>query len=546
MMFSTTGNTRTEGDESRLPGSSNHLSPLHESDRNYRRSRSGRLTWFMAAGLAVLIIVWIVLAFAFHHVRFAILAPRTEIGVEAVSALARLFGALVLSLFPPDKGGMRLRWVAAGFVILGLGGLAFGYLPPLVNNTYDINTSMYAWLVVQATACGLFVIGLVPKSPPRFTRWSGLTSLAVFFLLSAGSVVFADELPRLSHVTSPEVSVLRNDAMLSGLTGWHWLLSSIPLGLAIAALVGEARNRRDDTLRGWLVVAVVFLAGSQIHNMFWPSVYSPVLTTATLLRLAFTIVVVIGGIWELRLIALERATLLAVEQENSRRLRELAVLKADFTAMVAHELGSPLSAIRRLSEMLATGCITADRQSRALTAIQTQLDVLSALIADVQASAVIERDDFVVHTRPVPLDALLAEVIAFASSLPGEHPFTVSPSLHVQVRADPERIGQVLRNLLSNSAKYSPPRSPIQLMATRQMGRVRIEVTDHGYGIHPDDLNRIFEKFGRGRDRSGRKVSGVGLGLYLSRRILRAHGTDLAVNSELGIGSTFTFELEIV
>ena len=74
-------------------------------------------------------------------------------------------------------------------------------------------------------------------------------------------------------------------------------------------------------------------------------------------------------------------------------------------------------------------------------------------------------------------------------------------------------------------------------------GRVRIEVVDHGSGIHPDDVVRIFEKFGRGRDARGRKVAGVGLGLYLLRRIMQAHGSDLTVDSELGEGSVFGFEL---
>ena len=67
--------------------------------------------------------------------------------------------------------------------------------------------------------------------------------------------------------------------------------------------------------------------------------------------------------------------------------------------------------------------------------------------------------------------------------------------------ADPERIGQVLRNLLSNAAKYSPEGTPIELRVIGKEGRVRIEVADHGQGIHPDDVPRIFEKFGRGRDR---------------------------------------------
>jgi signal transduction histidine kinase len=71
-------------------------------------------------------------------------------------------------------------------------------------------------------------------------------------------------------------------------------------------------------------------------------------------------------------------------------------------------------------------------------------------------------------------------------------------------------------------------------------------VVDEGFGIHPDDLPRIFDKFGRGRDPTGRKVRGFGLGLYVSRRIIQAHGSPLIVDSKPGKGSTFALELEVV
>jgi signal transduction histidine kinase len=104
----------------------------------------------------------------------------------------------------------------------------------------------------------------------------------------------------------------------------------------------------------------------------------------------------------------------------------------------------------------------------------------------------------------------------------------------------------VLRNLLSNAAKYSPDGAPVEMRALRDERFVRIEVADHGSGIHPDDMRRIFEKFGRGRDEEGHEVQGVGLGLYLSRGILRSHGSELEARSTPGEGSVFSFELEAV
>jgi signal transduction histidine kinase len=130
--------------------------------------------------------------------------------------------------------------------------------------------------------------------------------------------------------------------------------------------------------------------------------------------------------------------------------------------------------------------------------------------------------------------------------VPGAHPVSIENAPDTMVLANPERIGQVLRNLLTNAAKYSPPGTPITLRASCQGDRVHIEVIDRGDGIHPEDLSRIFEKFGRGRDQVGRRSPGIGVGLYLSRRIIEAHGSELTVDSTLGVGSVFAFALEVV
>jgi signal transduction histidine kinase len=237
--------------------------------------------------------------------------------------------------------------------------------------------------------------------------------------------------------------------------------------------------------------------------------------------------------------------LLAAEQEHSRRLSELATLKADFTAMVAHELGSPLLAIRVFANMLAADKLNPDARAQVVAAMQAEANMLNALLTDVQNAVNVERIDFTVHPRPVPLSALLADAAAYAKTLPGRHPLTTTLATDMLVMADPERISQVLHNFLSNAAKYSPEGAPINLRARLDMGRVRIEVADTGCGIHPDDLPRIFEKYERGRDYAGHKVGGVGLGLYLSRRIVEAHGTVLTAASKLGVGSEFSFTLEL-
>jgi len=460
-----------------------------------------------------------------------------------------MFGALVLVLFLSGEGGQRLRWVAAGLVVLGLGGLVFGYAEPAILGTpADPEVAIYAGALVRLLASVLLVAGLLSWRPPSLGKRSAVAVLVLF-----GAIVVAvealDELTALPPVARVEEAGTL--AVLGGAplwpTGWEWALSVVPLFLSVAAVVGAARLSARRMLPEWLVVALVLFAGAQLHNVFWPSTYGAVLTTADVLRLAFAATIAGGGIYELHRVARERAVLLAAERRRSDLLGELALMKADFTAMVAHELASPLLAVRSLGEMLATGQLGRAERVRVLEKLQGQVDRLDALVADVRASAAVERDDFAVEPRRVSVRALLDEAAAFAESLPGDHPLAVADETRdEEVWADPRRTGQVLRNLLSNAAKYSPKGTPVGLRAEpgRTAGRVRFSVSDRGPGLHPDDVPRIFDKFGRGRKEGRQGIAGAGLGLYLSRRIVRSHGGDLLVDSEPGGGSVFSFELK--
>jgi len=140
---------------------------------------------------------------------------------------------------------------------------------------------------------------------------------------------------------------------------------------------------------------------------------------------------------------------------------------------------------------------------------------------------------------------ILADALAFASTLGGDHELVSDLNVRGTVLADPERIGQVLRNLLSNAAKYSPPGTPIGLRTVRVLDDIRFEVANHGEGLDEIEQVRIFEKFARGRTALDYDRGGLGLGLYLSRRILRAHGSELTVRSAPGEGAVFMFLLRL-
>jgi signal transduction histidine kinase len=254
----------------------------------------------------------------------------------------------------------------------------------------------------------------------------------------------------------------------------------------------------------------------------------------------------IQDISDRRRLDLERATMLASEREYTRQLRDLTVMRADLTAMVAHELRSPIAALRIMASMLATGELSPTEEAETFRAVQTQITQLDRLVTDVASSAAAERDDFPVEFDVVSLAAVLADAEAFARTRLAEHPFTITEAPPVLVWCDPERVSQVLRNLLDNSAKHTPPGTRVELRVARDGGWVRFEVADDGPGIPLPELALILEKFGRCRRSVDHQTPGAGLGLYLSHRIIAALGGELTVSSESGHGTVFRFELMAV
>ncbi len=497
----------------------------------------------LAAAILLTVVAWSSVTLFSDQLRFAVFAPQAHVAVVIATVIARLFGALVLSMFTTERHGERLLWVAAGLFVSGVGGFVFQYKDLSYGVAHDPSAAAYESLFVWTATAALFVVGLVPKNPPKLTR--NLMAAVIAACAAAGYAIneFGASLPPL--VADPEVASLAYEA-----TGWNWGVAMLPLGLAVAATYGAAVLYRRGNLAGWLLVAMALLAGSQLRAVFQPTAYSTVITTADFLRLAFAAVVALGGILKLRRIAQERETLLAAEKETNKSLEELGVMKADFTAMVAHELNGPLSAIRNLSDMLSCGELSNEERRRVLGEIQSQTDSMNGLVEDVRTSGAVERDDFRVEIRPAPLDAILADAASFFRAFPGERGLSILSEVDedAKVLADFGRIGQVLRNLLSNAVKYTPDGEAVSLRAVEKTkdGKsiVRIEVADRGIGVHPGDIERIFEKFGRGRDAAGRKTPGAGLGLYLSRRIARRHGGELELTSTSGEGSVFAFELE--
>lgn len=499
------------------------------------------VTWWVVAAILVASFAWAAIELL-PGVGFAAVSPPLQVGVEAAGAVIRLFAALVLFLLPTKRNPYRVRWIALGLLTLAIGSMIFGYLRPTFDLGPSINSALYGSILTRSVAGVCFLVGLLRRPPPLPSRSVLYAAGTVFIGLGLLMPVLSSHLPVLSTASNLVAAARHSRFPFPGLTAWHWGLASLPLVLTGISVVLAALAVRNREVGAWLAVAMTLLFASEFHSLLWPSIYSPVVTTADILRFGFTLAIAAESVIALTRIAEYRGVMLEAEQEQNRRLLDMEVLRSNFSAMVGHELGSPVAAMGRVLDLLQSERLDRDR---ALGMMRNELGLLETLIADVQSAGRAEASEF--HSAPIPvrLSSLVADAATYARTLPGDHPILVDSAGDIWVLADQERISQVLRNLLNNAAKFAGPETPIEIRTRAEGGRVAIEVRDHGPGIDAEDMSHIFEKFGRGRNATEAKTPGTGLGLYLSQRIVRGHGSELTVSSQAGCGSTFGFDLPI-
>ena len=232
-------------------------------------------------------------------------------------------------------------------------------------------------------------------------------------------------------------------------------------------------------------------------------------------------------------------------QAANAALRESDRQKNRFIASMSHELRSPLSVIVGYADLLRDGSFgpLPAEAGDVIERIARSARSLTYLVSDIVDLARIEADHLVVHLRPVELAPIFAAMEEFVGPQLRDKPvrFRCEPPGTLTVTADPGRLEQILVNLLSNALKFTQ-RGEVCLRATaRETGTVRIEVTDTGPGIAPDELPRVFEPFHQGP--AGTALGGLGIGLSVSARLAVAMHGLLTVQSEVGRGATFALEL---
>jgi signal transduction histidine kinase len=231
--------------------------------------------------------------------------------------------------------------------------------------------------------------------------------------------------------------------------------------------------------------------------------------------------------------------------QDVTRLVRFDELKNDLVATVAHEFRTPLTSLRMAVHMCAeeaAGPLT-PQQADLMAAARQDCERLQGIVDDILDLSRIQSGRIEIHARAVEAGALLAHAAAEAAAAArgaGLELSVEAPPPPVPIQVDPERIGVVLANLLANAVRHTPPGGRVTARLAQAGDGVRFEVEDSGEGIPPQFQERIFERFFQV---PGTKRGGVGLGLYISREVVRAHGGEMGARSEVGKGSTFWFTI---
>jgi signal transduction histidine kinase len=229
----------------------------------------------------------------------------------------------------------------------------------------------------------------------------------------------------------------------------------------------------------------------------------------------------------------------------------LEQLKADFIATVSHELRTPLAAVHGAAMTILRKDVVAGGEvfEHLVTVIAEQSDRLAALVNNILLASRVDSTGIELAIERVDMVELATEVLSAVRALGGGDRLTlelVAPCDPPVLSGDREKLRQVLTNLVANAAKYSPGGGHVQVELTVRARDLQIAVCDQGLGIAPEEQDMIFEKFYRADANMTRGVSGSGLGLYISRELVRLMGGTISVQSELGKGSMFLVTLPLV
>jgi two-component system phosphate regulon sensor histidine kinase PhoR len=226
------------------------------------------------------------------------------------------------------------------------------------------------------------------------------------------------------------------------------------------------------------------------------------------------------------------------------RIEEVERTQRDFVANVSHELRTPLTSISGYVELLLEEEHDPERHGH-LKVVERNTGRLLGLVSDLLFAARLQSGGFEVKRSPVDIGVIVQQAAAAA------RPHAEAASVALRVRGDDaamvdgeeDRLAQLLDNLISNAIKFTPAGGEVAVTLAAQNRQVSIEVSDTGIGIREEDLSRLFMRFFRSDATAAAAIPGTGLGLFIAKGIVEAHGGQIVVRSSVGKGTTFVVDL---
>jgi len=408
--------------------------------------------------------------------------------------------------------------------------------------------------------------GANPRPVSDYTHLAGLAPadhLAVAFpirvedQMRALLILFADRLDtdrvRLCQTFADQAALaIRNSQLYEHLGKKEAELASIVSSIANPVVVVDGMGRiliANPTAEELFSFSSTFMKGQLVKGLLGNETLETMLATER----GGSTEIVLGRptpkTWKARVSEIRQQTagmggrILVMDDVTTER--EMEKVKADFIAVVGHELRTPMTLIKGfIKTLLRRGDqLTTAQRNDAYTTIESQAQRLERLIEDLLYVSRVETSRAPLHLESADLVAVLQGLLGEFHARSPSREFAISAPPRIEMMIDRTKTEQIAYHLLDNACKYSAPEAPVTVEVTETASEVSVSVVDKGVGILSGDIPELFQKFHQIDATSTRTVGGTGVGLYICKSLVEVHGGTIKVESAWGKGSRFTFTI---
>jgi signal transduction histidine kinase len=456
----------------------------------------------------------------------------TAAGIAVGNTLGPLLGAFLLNrVVKVDHTLTRLRDTLGLLLFGAIVGMTVTATNGVLNLAlaHIVPWSAYAavwWIWWIGDVMGVLLVApclLTWAANPRlrWKRWR-VVEFAVLFctLFVVSQIVFASTTPQLHYAVFPFI-------IWAALRFGQRETASVILLLGGVAVWGAVHNRGP------------FSSGTLDERLVLLEAYTAVVAVAGL---------VLGAVTAERRRAEEalRRAHDELEERIRERTAEIERLRAEWNSIIAHDLRQPIAAITMNAQFLMLEIAADSHLYRPTERISDCARRLNRLVRELVDFSQLQSRQLELTCERVDLRSLVSASVDVVAQEAPDRRFQMTAHGEIPpIKADADRIAQVIDNLLSNAIKYGTPESPIVVEIDAADDIVRVSVTNDGVGIDPEDLPHLFQRFARTNQAKRSRVKGLGLGLYIVRELIEAHGGEVDVSSTPGGSTTFRFTLPI-